>query len=162
MIFVYIDVNQALEIHDKIIEISGGVDGLSNKNGLLSPIEFVKDDFYYPTFELKLTHLVFSIIKNHAFNDGNKRSAIGLGAMFLELNGLTALIPKFIIELENIVVYVAANVITKELLLKIINSILNYEYHPEELKLEIYNALLLNHNRCEFENKGADFYINLF
>ena len=161
MKFVYINVDQALEIHNKIIEISGGVDGLNNFNGLISPIEFIKEDFYYPTFELKLTHLVYTIIKNHSFNDGNKRSAIGIGAMFLELNGLSTLIPKFIIELENIVVYVAANFISKDLLYEIINSILNYEYHSEGLKLAIYNALIYN-EQCDFENKGPNFYINLF
>ncbi|UZJ66440.1 type II toxin-antitoxin system death-on-curing family toxin [Sphingobacterium sp. KU25419] len=122
----------------------------------------MKDDFYYPCFEDKLSHLVFSVIKNHAFNDGNKRSAIGLGAMFLELNGLSSWVPKFIIELENIVVYVAANFISKDLLHDIISSILNSEYHCEELKLNIFNALSFVNNNLEFENKGSKFYINLF
>ena len=40
-----------------------------------------------PTYTEKLTHLVFSINKFHAFNDGNKRSSLSLGAYFLELNG---------------------------------------------------------------------------
>ena len=47
----------------------------------------IQNDDYYPALEDKLTHLVFALAKFHCFTDGNKRSAIALGAYFLELNG---------------------------------------------------------------------------
>jgi death-on-curing protein len=85
--FLYFDVNHAVEVHDWIIEHSGGRPGTLHIGNLESPLEHVQNDMYYPTIEDKLTHLVYAINKNHAFNDGNKRSSIVLGAFFLQLNG---------------------------------------------------------------------------
>jgi death-on-curing protein len=88
-----------------------------------------------------LTHLVFSINKLHAFNDGNKRTSIALGAYFLKVNGIDHCIDKFIIEMENIAVYVADNKVSKDLLQEIITSILIEDDFSESLKLKIIDAL---------------------
>lgn len=40
-----------------------------------------------------------------ASNDGNKRTSIGLGSYFLEINGFDLWVPKFICEMEDIVVW---------------------------------------------------------
>jgi death-on-curing protein len=85
--------------------------------------------------------LVFSFNKFHAFNDGNKRTSIAVGAFFLGINGLSVLINKFIIEMENISVAVADNIIDKELLFEIVTSLINEEDYNESLKLKIINAL---------------------
>ena len=45
-------------------------------------------------------------------------------------------------EMENIAVTVADNIIDKNLLLEIIYSIINDEDYSEELKLKIVNALM--------------------
>jgi len=137
----YFDVEFAVNIHDKIIEISGGREGIHNFGLLSSVINFIKDDGYYPTFEDKLTHLVYGINKNHAFNDGNKRSSIALGAYFLKINGYEYCEKKFIYEMENIAVSVADNLISKELLKKIISSLICEVDYNEALKLEIFIAL---------------------
>ena len=42
----------------------------------------------YPTKEDKAAYLAFGIIKNHPFNDGNKRTGIGLMLTFLVTNGI--------------------------------------------------------------------------
>ncbi|MBJ2869426.1 type II toxin-antitoxin system death-on-curing family toxin, partial [Salmonella enterica subsp. enterica serovar Derby] len=85
--YFYFDVTYAVITHDWIIEESGGLKGTKDIGQLESPLEHIQNDWYYPEIEDKLTHLVFSINKNHAFNDGNKRSSLALGAYFLELNG---------------------------------------------------------------------------
>lgn len=137
--FLYFDKEHAIEVHDWIIEHSGGMTGLKDDGGLESPLEHVKNEFYYPNFEDKLTYLVYAINKNHAFNDGNKRASLVLGAYFLEINGFGYLVKSFIKEMENIVVDVAANRISKELLHKIISAIL-YDDFNEALKLQIIAA----------------------
>ena len=144
MRYIYFDLKYALKVHDTIIEISGGLSGENNIGLLDSVIDFIQSDLYYPNFEDKLTHLVYSVNKNHAFSDGNKRSSIALGVAFLELNGLDYLSKRFIEEMENIAVFVADNKISKDLLHKIITSLL-YEYeYSESLKFEIFDAITDN------------------
>jgi death on curing protein len=137
MPYLYFTTEYAIKTHDKIIEISGGASGIKDLGNLESPLEHIQNDDYYPELEDKITHLVFSINKNHAFTDGNKRSSIALGAFFLELNGLDSMVSKFIIEMENIAVHVADNRINKELLFEIIGSLIYEEDYSEELKLKI-------------------------
>lgn len=139
--FFYFDVAHAIETHDWIIEHSGGLDGTKDMGQLESPLEHIQNDWYYPEMEDKLTHLVFSINKNHAFNDGNKRSSLALGAYFLELNGFDFAVKRFVLEMENIAVWVADNVINKALLHQIITSILYDDDYSEELKLVIFEAV---------------------
>ncbi len=113
MIFNFFTSEYTIRIHDKIIELSGGIAGIKDFGNIDSPLAHIQNDDYYPTFEDKLTHLIFSFNKNHAFNDGNKRTSIAMGAFFLEVNGLNNFIDKFIIEMENIAVTVADNIIDK-------------------------------------------------
>lgn len=137
----YFDIQHAIAVHDWIIEHSGGRSGILEIGYLESALDHVQNDIYYPTFEEKLTHLVFAINKFHAFNDGNKRSSIALGAYFLELNGFDFCIKPFVLEMENIAVWVAKNRISKSLLGEIIVSIIENEEHPEPLKLKIYQDI---------------------
>gem|GEM_PF-3435187 len=51
------------------------------------------------------------------------------------------LINKFLKEMENMTVYVADNKIKKDLLQKIITSLIYEDSYSEELKLEIYNSI---------------------
>ncbi|WP_298239454.1 type II toxin-antitoxin system death-on-curing family toxin [uncultured Algibacter sp.] len=139
--YIYFDIEHAIRTHDFIIENSGGNSGIIEIGKVESVLEHIQNDLYYPEFEDKLTHLVFSVNKFHAFSDGNKRTSIALGAYLLEVNGIEYCIDKFIIEMENIAVYVADNKIDKELLHEIICSILTEDYFNEELKLKIIDAL---------------------
>jgi death-on-curing protein len=139
----YFDIAHAIEVHDWIIENSGGRAGILEIGSLESALEHIQNDMYYPTLEEKLTHLVFAINKFHAFNDGNKRSSIALGAYFLELNGYDYCVKQFVTEMENISVWVAENRINKDLLGDIITSIIIDDEYPEALKLRIYEAVVL-------------------
>ena len=140
MAFNYLDIAHAIDTHDFIINESGGSQGIRDIGLLESVLYHIQNDFYYPEFETKVTHLVFSVNKSHAFSDGNKRSSIALGAYFLELNGLEYCVDRFIIEMENISVHVANNRIDKDLLHDIIYSIINEDDFSEELRLKIIDV----------------------
>lgn len=143
MMIQYITIEQAIETHQKTIQYSGGgADGMLNRGQLESILEHIKNDEYYPTFVDKLTHLFFGACKFHCFEDGNKRIAITLCAHFLLLNGYMAVAKSFFIAMENISYEVASGKISKELLHRIITSIMDKTYdHNEELKLDILNAI---------------------
>lgn len=139
---IYITLKQAIEIHRKTVEISGGGDiGIIDPGKLESVLNHIQNDDYYPDFVNKLTHLFFCSNKFHCFNDGNKRIAIALGANFLLLNGYVFVVTKFISEMENISYHVASGAIDKDLLLELIFSIINEPEISEEIKLKIFEAI---------------------
>jgi death-on-curing protein len=135
--FIYFDAGHAVKVHDWIIDNTGGRAGNNNVDLLDGPLAHIQNDDYYPAMEDKLSHLVFSINKSHAFVDGNKRSSIALGAYFLELNGYEYCIQDFVQRMENIAVWIADNIINKALTLKIITSLIYEDDYSESLKLEI-------------------------
>jgi death-on-curing protein len=137
---LYFDCQHAIEVHDNIIAKSGGTPGELNIGLLKSILEHIQNDEYYPNFEEKLTHLFFSVNKNHAFNDGNKRSSIALSAYFMEINGFDFQVYRFIVEMENISVDVADNRIEKDLLFEIVSSLLYEDDFSDELKWKVILA----------------------
>ena len=87
----YLSLAEVLRLHDLIISETGGSHGLRDLGLLESALGQPQQSFggqdLYPSLESKATALGYSLIKNHAFVDGNKR--IGHAAMeaFLMLNG---------------------------------------------------------------------------
>jgi len=83
---------------------------------LESIIDFIKWDNYYPKFSDKLAHLMFSLNKNHIFNDGNKRISVYSAISFMMLNILEEdhLIEETLRELENIASGVANDRVTSD------------------------------------------------
>lgn len=141
MDFHYFDIEHAINVHDDIIDKSGGLHGVINGGLLASTLEHVQNDFYYEGIIDKACHLFYSINKNHCFQDGNKRASIALTAYFLEINGLDYKVGQFIVKMENIAVYVADNKISRDLLYEIIDSIIYESDYSESLKLKIFKAL---------------------
>lgn len=142
MSIVYLTAEQAVEVHRKTVEISGGgALGSLDLGKLRSVLQHMQNDDYYPTFEDKLTHLFHSACKFHCFQDGNKRIAITLCAQMLLLNGYLYCSGHFIREMENISYHVAAGNINKELLHEIISAVINGDENDEELKLKILHAI---------------------
>lgn len=142
MALTYLTLEQAIEIHAKTVEVSGGGTlGHLDLGKLESVLQNIQNDDYYPTFEEKLTHLFFSACKFHCFQDGNKRIAITLSAQMLLFNGYMYCVSSFLREMENISYHVAAGNIDKELLQEIIAAHLLEEENNESLKLKILNAI---------------------
>ena len=142
MSIIYLTLEQAVEVHRKTVEVSGGgALGHLDLGKLESVLQHMQNDDYYPTFEDKLTHLFFSACKFHCFQDGNKRIAITLCAQMLLLNGYLYCSDHFIREMENISYHVAAGNIDRDLLYEIISAVISGDLNDEGLKLRILNAI---------------------
>lgn len=139
----YISLSEAIDIHSKtIINSGGGATGHFDLGRMDSVLQNIQNDEYYPDFTDKLTHLFFCTCEFHCFQDGNKRLAITLSAQFLLSNGYMAIASSFFKNMENISYHVAAGKIKKELLKRIMVSILDSTYDAdEELRLDILRAI---------------------
>ena len=145
MNIIYITIEQAVATHKQTVKVSGGgSDGVLDAGRLESVLQHIQNDDYYPTFEDKLTRLIFASNKFHCFQDGNKRISISLGAQFLLLNGYVFIVGKFIQEMENISYHIASGKISKELLKEIIISLINEPEFSESLRLKIFNSIAEN------------------
>jgi len=93
----YIDAEVALALHATVIGLTTGSLGVRDMNGLLGclarPKTTIGDTEMFPTIFDKTAALTESIARNHAFIDGNKRTAYLSGAHLLMINGYT-LAPK--------------------------------------------------------------------
>ena len=81
---------QVLMLHSMLINQSGGIDGIRD-NGLLDsalnmPFQSFNNEDFYPSIQGKAARLCFSIINNHPFIDGNKRTGILAMLVFLKIN----------------------------------------------------------------------------
>jgi death-on-curing protein len=142
MSIIYPTLEQAVEVHRKTVEMSGGgVIGYLDMEKFESVLQHIQNDDYYPTFEEKLAHLFFCACKFHCFQDGNKRIAIALCTQFLLFNGYLYCAGRFIREMENISYHVAAGRVDKPLLQEIISALLNDEMDDESLKLKILKSI---------------------
>jgi death-on-curing protein len=88
---VYLTPQQILFIHARLIDATGGGHGVRDLGLLQSAIARPRVTFdgkdLYPTLFQKATALMESLAHNHAFVDGNKRTAITATALFLQQNG---------------------------------------------------------------------------
>ena len=87
----YLTIVQDLAIHDQMIRRFGGSSGIRDLGLLESAVERPKSTFdgvsLYPDLFTKAAALMHSLLKNHAFVDGNKRTAYSSCGVFLRLNG---------------------------------------------------------------------------
>ncbi len=142
MTLFYLTLDDAIEVHRKTVEISGGgALGQLDTGKLESVLVNIQNDDYYPDLPAKLTHLFFSACKFHCFLDGNKRIAITLCAQLLLNNGYLYCVGSFIREMENIGYHVAAGSIDKGLLYEIMVAFLDGNENDESLKLKILHAI---------------------
>lgn len=147
MAVTYMTLEQAIEVHSKTVEKSGGgALGHLDLGPLEGVLAHIQNDDYYPEIEDKLTHLFFSACKFHCFQDGNKRIAITLCAQMLLLNGYMYCTGSFLREMENVSYHVAAGRIDKELLHDLIAAHLAEESDDESLKLRLLNAIMAEEN----------------
>ena len=88
----YLTLVEVLNLHRQIIEQSGGALGIRDLGALQSALAQPRMTFsgedLYSTLVDKAAALGFSIIMNHPFVDGNKRTGHAAMETFLVLNGL--------------------------------------------------------------------------
>ena len=78
--------DEAVEIHERLIERFGGSPGIRDR-GLLESALFRPQTGYYEDLPALAAALFQSLLMNHAFVDGNKRAAFFMTDTFLRLNG---------------------------------------------------------------------------
>jgi death-on-curing protein len=87
----YLGLAQVVELHQRIVETTGGAPGIRDLGALESALAQPKAAFagrdLHRTLAEKAAALGFSLAKNHPFIDGNKRVAHAAMETFLVLNG---------------------------------------------------------------------------
>lgn len=88
---IWISAEDVILIHSRVIEGSGGLDGLRDRDGLEAAVSAPMQTFdgkeLYPTDLEKIARLGFGLASNHAFVDGNKRIGAMMTQLLLKWNG---------------------------------------------------------------------------
>jgi len=112
----YLTLYEVLELYRGIMEQSGRAIGVRDLKALESALAQPRMTFggqeLYPTIVEKAAALGFSLIKNHPFVDGNKRTAHATMETFLVLNGYE--IRASVDEQERVILQVAAGKMARE------------------------------------------------
>ena len=112
----YLTLSEALELHRRIIGQSGGALGILNLGALESALAQPRMTFggreLYPSIVDKAAALGYSLIQNHPFLDGNKRTGHAAMEIFLFLNNFE--IQCSVDEQERIVLQVASGELDRE------------------------------------------------
>lgn len=92
----YLLPEQVLFLHNRLILSTGGSHGVRDLSMLLSALgrpqaSFEGKDLYSDLFS-KAASLLDSLIRDHPFMDGNKRTAITAAALFMQLNGYSLMV----------------------------------------------------------------------
>lgn len=98
----FLAVKDVLLLHNLVIDESGGSHGLRDlgllESAVACPLASFSGEDLYPTIFLKAGALLHSLLRNHVFVDGNKRTSMYSAMTFLELNGY-----KFIAKQKEVV-----------------------------------------------------------
>ena len=88
---IWISAEDVILIHSRVIEGSGGLDGLRDRDGLEAAVSAPMQTFdgkeLYPTDLEKIARLGFGLASNHAFVAGNKRIGAMMTQLLLKWNG---------------------------------------------------------------------------
>ncbi len=87
---VWIDYRDALALHDRVLVLFGGAEGVRDDALLESALARPRQLWVYaesPGTMAMAAAYTAGIVRNHPFADGNKRTAFLVGVLFLELNG---------------------------------------------------------------------------
>lgn len=88
---IYLTPAQTLFIHDRLIAETGGASGIRDLGLLAAAVARPQATFggqeLYPDIYRKAAALTDSLIRNHPFVDGNKRTGVTAAGIFLRLNG---------------------------------------------------------------------------
>lgn len=91
MSIIYPTVGDVVAIHDDEVDESGGSHGLRDaellESAVLRPRQTFSSVELYPDLPSKAAALFESLVCNHPFVDGNKRTAVAIVETFLDVNG---------------------------------------------------------------------------
>jgi death-on-curing protein len=87
----FLSAEQVLFIHARLIEETGGRHGVRDLGMLLSALGRPQTTYdnrdLYPDLFSKAAALMESLVRNHPFVDGNKRTGLTVTGLFLRING---------------------------------------------------------------------------
>lgn len=88
----FVSAEEMIRFHDKLLEVTPGVAGMSDRGRTEALIYRVLNKYEYEGVNdlwlLAAMHLL-AISRGHIFNDGNKRTALFITVLFLKRNGIT-------------------------------------------------------------------------
>jgi len=112
----FLSLEQVIKLHKLQVDEYGGSHGVKDEGLLISALAqaesgFGEECFHKDLYEMAAAYL-FHLVSNHAFNDGNKRIAASVSAVFLEINGIEVTADEN--EFETLVMEAAQSKKTKE------------------------------------------------
>ncbi len=120
----YLTLSEVIFLYHRVMEVSGGEEGIRDLGALQSALAQPRMTYggeeLYPSLAEKAGALVYSLVKNHAFVDGNKRIAHAAMEVFLMLNGYE--VRATVEEQERVMRAVAAGEMRREELVKWIEA----------------------------------------
>ncbi|GAB4385187.1 MAG: type II toxin-antitoxin system death-on-curing family toxin [Elainellaceae cyanobacterium] len=112
----YLTLDEVMSLHSWILKQSGGTAGVRDLGSLESALAQLKMTFggqdLYPTLIDKAAALGFSLVMNHPFVDGNKRTGHAAMETFLVMNDLEIFAP--VDEQELVILSLAAGSLDRE------------------------------------------------
>ena len=88
---IFFTERQVMAIHAGLVEATGGMNGLRDAglldSALKAPFQTFGGVSLYPGLYDKAARLCHSLVENHPFADGNKRTGVHLALLFLQING---------------------------------------------------------------------------
>jgi len=105
----YFTLEEMLYLHDRVIKRTGGRAGIRSlallESAIYRPASTFGGEDLYPDLFAKAAALMHSLVNNHPFIDGNKRTAYMAGTRFLFVNGYSVratprTVIKFLLDVE--------------------------------------------------------------
>lgn len=88
---VWVPSDAVVAIHQALLQEHGGLQGLARPDSLEAALARPKHIYHYTTPQPSLARLAaaygFALCKGHCFADGNKRLALAIIDVFLQMNG---------------------------------------------------------------------------
>ena len=120
----YLTVQQVVYIHNEMIRLHGGLEGVRHWGLLYSAVDAPKASMFgnelYPSLSEKAAAYLYHIVCNHPFNDANKRTGYSATLVFLKANNVKYFFRKE--DLEELVLEVAKGKKGKESIKKFLED----------------------------------------
>ena len=88
---IWVTADDVILIHSRIIQTTGGIEGLRDRAGLeaaiAAPLQSFGGEDLFPSEIEKIARIGFGLASNHAFLDGNKRIGAMMTQLLLKWNG---------------------------------------------------------------------------
>lgn len=83
---IYLTIAEVITLHERVVRATGGLLGVRDQGLLESAVMRPQTGYYADAIE-EAAALLESLVQNHPFHDGNKRTAFIVTDSFLKANG---------------------------------------------------------------------------